>query len=125
MGYETYYVLNAYGTSRNNNGKLVLCEIPKIEREDLNNCINELGFYGNCEDWWSSGDTWRWYDHDEDMIKVSKQFPDIMFELRGDGEESEDFWKTYYLNGKLQFAPAAITYPDFDESLLKAPSETG
>lgn len=60
----------------------------------------------------------KWYDHDDDMIKVSKMFPDVLFCLHGEGESNDDLWDTYYLNGKTQDCPATVVYPPFDPAKL-------
>jgi len=61
----------------------------------------------------------KWYKHDEDMIELSKRFPDVLFTLRGLGDDYGDLWRTYYLNGKMQYAGAKITFPEFDPALLE------
>lgn len=61
----------------------------------------------------------KWYEHDEEMIELSKQFPETVFCLYGNGEENSDTWYTYYKNGKKQYCPAKITYDEYDESKLK------
>lgn len=61
----------------------------------------------------------KWYDHDADMINFSKQFPETLFTLKGEGEEAGDLWVIYYKNGKMQHCPAKLTYDEFDESKLK------
>lgn len=63
-------------------------------------------------------DSVKWYDHDTDMIEVSKQFPGVLFCLHGEGEESGDMWDAYYLDGKTQRCHAEITYPPFDPKKL-------
>jgi hypothetical protein len=60
----------------------------------------------------------KWYDHDEDMREVSKQFPDRVITLYGNGEDADDQWYAYFKNGKMQWCPAIITYDPFDESKL-------
>ena len=119
MGYYTMFTLNAQDASRDKNGKLVLGELPLIIREDLDAEVDKMGVFedGNCVDGWYCSEA-KWYDHDEDMIALSHRFPDVLFTLYGDGEESDDMWYTYYLNGMSQDAPAQITYDDFDESKL-------
>lgn len=59
------------------------------------------------------------YQHDKVMVAFSKRFPDVLFTLTGEGEESADIWKTYYKGGKIQVAFAEITIPEFDESKLE------
>jgi hypothetical protein len=67
--------------------------------------------------WLDLDDTW--YDHEEDMVKLSAKFPEILFELEGTGEQAMDLWVKYFKGGKIQRAPAQITFPDFDEKLLE------
>lgn len=46
-------------------------------------------------------DHFKWYDADRDMLELSKIFPDIIFRLRGQGDDSDDKWETYYNDGRL------------------------
>lgn len=72
----------------------------------------------------TSGDSAvSWYDHETNVARMSEQFPGTVFTLEGEGESgpNEDMWKKYFRNGLVQRAPAAITYPEFDESLLAEP----
>jgi hypothetical protein len=55
----------------------------------------------------------------DEMLDLSKQFPETVFCLYGEGEGSEDMWYTYYKNGKLQHCPAKITFDVYDESKLE------
>lgn len=60
----------------------------------------------------------KWYDHNEEMLELSKQFPDTVFCLHGEGEDTGDLWYCYYKNGKKQYCPAKIVYDDYDETKL-------
>ncbi|MEK4006519.1 hypothetical protein [Paenibacillus sp. FSL H3-0333] len=60
----------------------------------------------------------KWYDHEKDMIQMSKRFPYVVFMLRGQGEESGDLWVKYFKDGKRQIAEARITYDEFDSNKL-------
>jgi hypothetical protein len=44
----------------------------------------------------------KWYSHKEDMLAMSTSFPETLFTLRGEGEESGDEWVLYVKNGKSQ-----------------------
>lgn len=61
----------------------------------------------------------KWYAHHEHMTLLSKKYPEVLFELSGEGEESGDLWKAYYLAGKCQDVKAKVVYDPFDESKLK------
>lgn len=58
----------------------------------------------------SMNDSCKWYEHEDDMIKLSKAIPYALFELNGEGEESGDIWKKYFLNGKSQISRAVLTF---------------
>lgn len=61
----------------------------------------------------------KWYQHDEDMIAISKAYPETLFELRGEGEESGDIWRSFYKNGKSKHQSARMVFPDFNEKDLR------
>lgn len=63
-------------------------------------------------------DSCKWYNHEDDMLRLSREFPDVLFELTGEGEGAGDLWRKYFKNGKVQRCPAIITYEAFDESKL-------
>lgn len=61
----------------------------------------------------------KWYDHDDDMKQLSKQYPNVLFLLSGVGEESLDLWQTYYQNGKKQVCEAKIKFESYDERKMQ------
>jgi len=79
------------------------------------NMLSALGEDGE------SGEACKWYEHNEDMAKLSKAFPTVLFTLSGEGEENEDLWKQYWLGGKYQEAKAKIAFDKFDKSKLVTP----
>ena len=66
-------------------------------------------------------DDMKWYEHDKDMKALSSAFPNVLFCLDGKGEDDDDLWRSYFLNGKRQLCRAKITieYPEFDPSFLE------
>jgi hypothetical protein len=60
----------------------------------------------------------KWYDHETDMRDFSKRFPDVLFTLNGEGEESGDVWVKYFKNGKMQSSKADIKLEKFDPKKL-------
>lgn len=65
-----------------------------------------------------SYDAVKWYNSDEEMKDLSKQFPETVFCLYGIGENNGDIWYKYYKNGKSQYCPAKIVFDEYDESKL-------
>lgn len=43
-----------------------------------------------------------WYEHDDDMMEMSRRYPELTFVLTGAGENPGDEWKKYYKNGKCK-----------------------
>lgn len=122
MGYYTTYELSTKGN------KYKISDIVSYMSEeyrsdsysynafayDFENNIND-NFISDFELY---GERCKWYEHDEDMIKLSLQFPETVFCLYGEGEESGDLWYKYYKNGKKQICEAKITFDEYDESQL-------
>ena len=79
--------------------------------------VKTLTTYGAFHSQVSDG--MKWYDHDKDMRIISTKFPDVVFILKGEGEESGDLWIKYYKNGKMQGSTAKVVYEEFDESKLQ------
>ena len=61
----------------------------------------------------------KWYEYEGDMKWLSKEFPTVLFTLKGTGEESGDLWVRYFKGGKVQTCQAKITFDEFDEKKLK------
>ena len=55
----------------------------------------------------------KWYDYYGDMQAISILFPDVIFHLGGDGEDSDDRWEADFMNGVSQQRVATI--PQFDK----------
>ena len=53
----------------------------------------------------------KWYDHEEDMTTLSKEFPNILFVLEGVGEEFPDAWRKWFYNGAVEASYAEVVYP--------------
>ena len=114
MGYYTYYALSVEPSPVSNQTKLseelqkrLNAEVDKMQVFD----------YGDAEGGWS-GEA-KWYDHNEDMISLSHRFPEVLFTLYGNGEDSEDMWYAYFLDGSIQEAPVQFDHDEFDMFKLR------
>lgn len=120
MGYTTWY---EFSTKENKNkvSDIVSYMNQKYMEKDwyypfsFDDYLDDDDIYNFeivCDEWN------KWYDHDEEMLELSKQFPETVFCLEGEGEESGDIWRTYYKNGKAQHCPAKIVFDEYDENKL-------
>ena len=111
MGYQTHYTLNVSyeGSDKENSYE----EIQKVKDANIDD------WYGTIGELIEGGLEAKWYDHEEDMRRISKQFPKILFVLEGHGEEDGDIWKAYFLEGKCQRCKAELRFPPFDATKLK------
>ena len=55
----------------------------------------------------------KWYDFYEDMQTISRLFPEVIFHLNGDGEDTNDVWEADFMNGVGATRVAII--PPFDK----------
>ena len=130
MGYYTYFTLGVHKEKYNVNSsdvtvdfeieKKIAVELAKIiyeyQSEKLTAAdieylaqIEELGIYAVLDD------SMKWYDHEDDMCKLSAMFPDLYFTLEGDGEEFDDYWRKLFHDGQcIGCVDGEIYYPEFD-----------
>ncbi len=55
-----------------------------------------------------SRDACKWYEWKEDLTKMSRAIPGVVFHLSGEGEDNADIWDAFALDGKLQVHKAKI-----------------
>ncbi len=114
MGYCTAYNLDLLTVD----GESILKD--SVVQDGVVELLREMGVIGYAlNDVLMCHDNVRWYSHEDDMLEVSKQFPNVLFCLHGQGDDSEDIWDEYFLNGKSQYCRAEITIPPFDPAKLQ------
>lgn len=122
MGYYTWY---NFSTKNNKNRISDIIEYMKgqLNRNDwfypFSYSLSRFMFGEDCDDFdLEPDDTAKWHDHDSEMLELSRQFPETVFCLYGEGEESGDLWYTYYKNGKMQHCPVKMEFDEYDEAKL-------
>lgn len=108
MGYCTNYKLHTIPALKGSDIKVLdVDEFDHVwEPDELLSTPHEL----------FDGDECKWYDHDTDMLKVTKKHPGVVFILDGEGEESGDIWRNFYRDGKVLKWRPEINLPDFNEA---------
>lgn len=114
MGYYTSYVMSVSVCTVNEDRVTISTHIPDDIRSALIEEIDKMNVFEDV-DVDSTCDAYdKWYNHASDMTLLSIRFPNLLFLLHGEGENHDDVWNKYYLNGKEQICPAKITYDPFD-----------
>ena len=115
MGYYTWYAMNARNIKTKEEYESLIQTLKDkgiYETENTSGVFCASTYYEESnEAIFDTTDECKWYEHTYDMMNISKLFPDVIFRLRGDGEEREDMWYEYYHNGKVEECPATITFP--------------
>ena len=52
----------------------------------------------------------NWSTWKDDMIEISRMFPDVRFRLAGSCDYPDDNWHSYFENGKVEECKSIITY---------------
>ncbi len=102
MGYYTKYEVTISNIDDPNK------VIESVERLGFDNCNltddrTTLYFYYDG----------KWYDWQEDCIRLSKAYPKILIEIEAEGEEYGDIWKARIRNGVCERVNAKIIYDEF------------
>lgn len=85
MGYYTYYELQVIGDEE---------KVEQVKNFKPNEdgefssayCVSSI--LDDCAEHYM-----KWYDWEHDMRLLAKMFPDVLFILSGDGEETDDVWE--------------------------------
>jgi hypothetical protein len=59
-----------------------------------------------------------WYEHEEDLLRISVLYPEFTFTLTGIGETNGDLWKKRFRAGRVEEVRAEIVWPEFKELLI-------
>lgn len=96
IGYYTFYSLSVknedeFPIEKQREASLQLAEKFKV-REHYEEYISHSSYPFS----WVSNDSMKWYDYNEDMLELSRNFPEAIFVLYGEGEDREDTWRAFY-----------------------------
>lgn len=105
MGYYTCYTMNARTIDGYNLTEEMEAAICKRLREISGDAIFEGKTFEDC-----LSDELKWYKHEHDLLELSKEFPNVIFALEGEGEERDDTWRLYVHNGEYERGYAQIVW---------------
>lgn len=110
MGYYTYYSLSVkngdeFPIEKQREASLQLAE--KLKTREYYEKYIETSFDPFS---WVSNDSMKWYESKKDMLELSRNFPEAIFVLYGEGEDREDTWRTFYKDGASIYQQAHFYY---------------
>ncbi len=113
MGYQTNYSLAASD--------------PQVLKDFMTRIENEEEYAENfsiLQDYSDGtyGAEFKWYEHEVEVAELSAKHPTVLFTLNGQGEESGDVWRKYFLGGQVQYAE--MSFESFDSSKLVKAKKT-
>lgn len=104
MGYYTQYKLTI---------KRGVAYLNPKEREPVADCVKDYPDYGNEYTQLVDGGVISIRGNvADDFWRISRQFPDMLFSLYGQGEEHGDVWVEYFWAGNRQRRPAWFPGPN-------------
>ena len=74
---------------------------------------SDPNYSGNYSYWTSvltGDDSYKWYEWKGDIERISRRFPNVLFTLKRDGEDSGDMSVEYFLNEKHESRPIEMTF---------------
>ena len=114
MGYYTYYTMEARNIKDHAEYESI---VEKLKHSNLYEDGENYGVFDESEYFDETHDAYfraydetKWYDHSKDMREFSKLFPNVTFQLHGEGEERDDMWNEYFHNGEYEECFVHITY---------------
>jgi hypothetical protein len=118
MGYFTAYDIEIYeikdGTRIEKADRMTAVAAIAQLRDADENARYAFEEDGSC------ANTTKWYDMEDDMTRLSKLRPDLVFCVNSDGEESPDFQKSWFHDGGAQFSRGEIVFRPLDLPALLA-----
>ena len=106
MGYYSYFnleIMNADGSPVDEKARKKLVKAVRRASEDAREALDCGGACANEA---------KWYGVEEDMKRFSARHPGILFEVRVEGEGSDDRYKLYCLGGESETCPGETVYPE-------------
>ncbi len=111
MGYYTTYALLSYESERD------LIDQKEMKEEDTEKMFDWIKDNASGMRFENLDDA-KWYKAEDDMTALSIRYPDVIFELYGNGEDSDDSWKSVFYKGKVSSVIEEKHFPAMNLSAL-------
>ena len=119
MGYYTEFTLTVEHADHKGKPVPQILTATEIERIDCEvakmRCFDDENFEQPV--WTGYG---RWYSSEQDMLLLSRKFPEFVFHLHGEGENRDDIWEEHFWNGFHQRYLARVVLDPYNPAELIA-----
>ena len=112
MGYLTRFSLYI-GTVNSNGDKFIEFGDDEYEIIEEFRHFSDYAEYALQSDG-TTDNSAKWYSWKKDLEMFSKKYPNIIFNMNGEGEEPGDIWQAYTKNGKTQVCKVKIEFDPLD-----------
>ena len=65
-------------------------------------------------------DTFDWNTYYEDILRLSRKYPNVLFDLYYEDTEEFTSAHVYFIDGFYQYSPAIVEYEEFDPNKLRS-----
>ena len=122
MSYKVSFDLEMQGRNQPSIEEVAGQLVTLVDKFDPHSDLDRELYNGRVQSWVSyleNGGRIRWYSYKDDMLQVSRRWPDTMFILTGIGEENGDYRRAYFQNGSSHEDKGKLVFPEFHPGLLK------
>ena len=88
-------------------------DVPEADWPDVQDQFDAAGMGSVFDNGGLAG--FSWYEHEENLLRISTHFPEFTFTLTGIGETAGDMWKKRFQAGRVEEVRAEIVWPEFKE----------
>lgn len=107
MGYYTRYTLEHNAMTEEE--RLKIDEFMRDETRFDNYALAPYQLGKDRSTFYGSSGSVKWYGHVEEMIGLAKEFPTVLFTLRGEGEERDDLWVHWFKGERHQRSKGVVS----------------
>ena len=95
--------------------------LPALNESSNESLLSEELYNSSIRAWlyWDINKWLVWTSHQQDMIALSKKYPDYLFILDGEGDAKFDIWRSFYKSGKSYTWKLEYNPPEFSNTIAK------
>lgn len=109
MGYYTDYTVRAGGFA---NESEITAFLGMLEKQS-SYAMRPAEISHNGTKFWVFLNA-KWYDWKDDLLAMSRVYPEITIDVDGVGEDRQDMWRARFRDGEHEVVRAEVRFPVFE-----------